>query len=260
LKLFLENNKTDIGEEFINISVKLLSRFQEQLIYEALIINENKQLENDKTNNIDNSLSNLVIFYFQTVISSSIKIIDASCINFNSNMKTSKIEFLMRHSILSIILQPLLYSLCLFIKHLHIIKAVLPHIVYLLEKLSILRKLSKSCCLSEYLIYDDINRINPTPSGNHNNCGWKTIKAVFEENNDSYIISDNGNLFTSVHSNNTCALLNVSFDKNSKSAWEFLLEVDSSTDECALFGCAHVPAPPAQLSKFKISFYYISFI
>lgn len=233
----------------------MLGRFQEQLIYEALIINDNKQLENDEIFNINKPLSILVSFYFQTVISSSIEIINASCINYKSTMKTSKLELLIRQSILTIILQPLLYSLCLFNKHLDIIKAILPHVVYLLEKLSILCKLSKSCCISEYLIYDDINRIDPTPSGNQDNCGWKTIKAVFEENNDSYIVSDNGNLYTSVHSNNTCALLNVSFDKNTKAAWEFLLEIDSITDECALFGCAHVPAPPAQLSKLKLYFY-----
>eukprot|EP01040_Poterioochromonas_malhamensis_P018698 gene18698-21900_t len=47
--------------------------------------------------------------------------------------------------------------------------------------------------------------------------------------------------FTSTQSTNTCALVNVGFGAGEKAAWEFLLEDDSNSDECSVFGAARKP-------------------
>ncbi|CAN0510629.1 unnamed protein product, partial [Ectocarpus sp. 12 AP-2014] len=69
------------------------------------------------------------------------------------------------------------------------------------------------------------------------------VRASFEVDKDSmtsFSISEDGQLYSALTSNNTCALLDVGVS-HGKAAWEFLLEDDSPSDECSVFGIATKP-------------------
>eukprot|EP00903_Cladosiphon_okamuranus_P019656 g18070.t4 len=73
--------------------------------------------------------------------------------------------------------------------------------------------------------------------------GWHPVRASFEVDKDSmtsFSISEDGQLYSALTSNNTCALLDVGVSQG-KAAWEFLLEDDSPSDECSVFGIATKP-------------------
>lgn len=97
---------------------------------------------------------------------------------------------------------------------------------------------SKICKEAYYLIASCDNSGGDNSSGIK---GWKTVKAAFDDGDSSYTLSDNGSLYTSAHSSNTCAIVNYRFSKGQKGAWEFKLENDSLNDECSVFGAARMP-------------------
>jgi hypothetical protein len=121
-------------------------------------------------------------------------------------------------------------------------------LVFLLQRLTELCKKSPRCTHAMQLLHSSIpSDMNKPPKVGVS--GWKTIKAQFEDNQSSYSVSDNGTMYTSVHSNNTCGIINTPFGKNSRAAWEFQLESDTLNDECSVFGAARIPESPGTLNR-----------
>jgi hypothetical protein len=72
-----------------------------------------------------------------------------------------------------------------------------------------------------------------------NELMWLT--QVFASTNYNALqLSEDGQLYTAVTSSNTCATVNVCISSG-RAAWEILLEADTLTDECSIFGCATKP-------------------
>ena len=68
--------------------------------------------------------------------------------------------------------------------------------------------------------------------------GWQRVRAVFDEVDVGFSTDEDGTLYHSTSSGNTCAVANCCFEGNDRAAWEFELLSDSYGDECSVFGAA----------------------
>jgi hypothetical protein len=117
----------------------------------------------------------------------------------------------------------------------------LPIVVKLLETFTKATHASDACKVAAAIVNSTIRRPIPRPAVSLGACGWKVVKACFEDGEGSFTVGENGTLYTSVHSSNTCGIVNIGFDRTMKAAWEFCLESDSINDECSVFGAAKMP-------------------
>ncbi len=227
-------------DQFRKTIVTLFVRLQEQLVHYLL---------SSKQNSAKNAIQELFILYSKKVISAAILVFNAANASTEVNgLAHSIAESYLRDSMIMHILQPLVHSFCFFTSHFSILQGILPSLVFLLQQLSDLCKKSKRCAHLTQLLYSTIpSDVSRPPKVGAS--GWKTIKAQFEDNQPSYTVSDNGTMYTSAHSNNTCGIVNTPFGKNSRAAWEFQLESDTLNDECSVFGAARLPESPSSLNR-----------
>ena len=219
-------------DKFRKTIVTLFVRLQEQLVHYLL---------SSKQNSAKNAIQELFILYSKKVISAAIPVFNAANASTEiGDIAHSVAESYLRDSMIMHILQPLVHSFCFFTSHFSILQGILPSLVFLLQQLSDLCQKSKRCVHLIQLLYSTIpSDVSRPPKVGAS--GWKTIRAQFEDNQPSYSVSDNGTLYTSGHSNNTCGIVNTPFGKNSRAAWEFQLESDTLNDECSVFGAARIP-------------------
>ena len=88
---------------------------------------------------------------------------------------------------------------------------------------------------------DEDNTDDDDLSGGSSKGGWQRVKAAFDEVDAGFHSDEEGTLYNSTSSGNTCALVNCSFSGNDHAAWEFELVSDSYGDECSVFGAARKP-------------------
>jgi hypothetical protein len=138
-------------------------------------------------------------------------------------------------------LHSVLYSLTLETLPVKVIESLTEVLQKFVSQVALLAHNSSICSETLNLISLSIPRKRSGKGSGSGVGGWKQIKATFEEGESSYSISDNGTTYTSVHSSNTCALVNFRFTSAQRGAWEFLLDQDSLNDECSVFGAARQP-------------------
>jgi hypothetical protein len=146
------------------------------------------------------------------------------------------------HSIIGKHFFPALHGLCLSLHHLELNKELTPYLMKTLEKVSNIALNSPSCQIAHNLLSKSFNKIQQKPVVVVDEVnGWRQIKAQFEDSQPDFAITEEGMVYTSVHSANTCAVIHCGFSGPCRAAWEFVLESDTLDDECAVFGAAHLP-------------------
>lgn len=230
-------------EEFQKVVSVFFSRFQEHLVFEVA---------SNLSNNVFNSSNdncvfvNILVAYTKSLVMASERVLFA----FNApardgnEMFWSVKERLLRETIVSLLLQPLLHSYVICNDNLNLVSRLLPHTARLLGTLSSLCRSSEACRDANKLIFSSIPRRVPRMTSSEDSGqsgGWKIIKAVFEDTESTYTVSEEGMVYTSQSQSNTCGIVNVSFSGQQKAAWEFQLLSDTLGDECSLFGAARVP-------------------
>ena len=143
----------------------------------------------------------------------------------------------------------------LYCTHIDLNKALLPHILKLLQFLSKSCRTSSVCRDANNTLFHKLRGASPLPKlmvGNRvgegvggedsgKKGGWQPLKCGFEEDEIGYETDDDRNYYHSLSSGNTCAVANVCFFGNDKAAWEFELLHDTYGDECSVFGAARRP-------------------
>ena len=168
----------------------------------------------------------------------------------------SHIEKILHDTIPSLLLLPFLHGITILgspgqgqgqgqgqgpILDIDVITEIIPTIINLLDKFSLLTYSSISCKTAMNMVNASIYRAIRQPVVTSGVGGWKTINASFEDNEASYKVSEHGQLYTSTHCSNTCGVVDIGFDRTMKAAWEFQLTADSLSDECSVFGAARLP-------------------
>ena len=251
--------------EFCRIIMSFMSRFQEQLVYDICVSPSPSPSKPPSANSpsdaqeMGNSQSavNLLVRYFQMLVESCLKVAESACayetsvllgtstpsVKLKPSQTPSATERQAREKMSGALLMPLLHGLVCVCssKDLELVSGILPVAVKLLQRLSLLTRSSKACITAMHAVNCSIHRFIPRPAVSSGVGGWKTVKAKFEEVEQSYAVSDNGTLYSSIHSSNTCGVVNIGFDKTMRAAWEFRLEADSVNDECSVFGAARMP-------------------
>jgi hypothetical protein len=197
----------------------------------------------------------LFVFLTKQILSTGLKILTAISSS-NSNKSEWNFDHVLREkSFLCSILHSVLYTLSLDSVPLSLLELLINDLQVFMLQVTELCNSSTICAETFSLLSLSIPRkkqgISSTGGdggmeggefeGSNSNGGWKIIKAIFEDSETSFSISDNGTTYTSLHSSNTCALVNYRFTSTMKGAWEFLLEGDSLSDECSVFGAARQP-------------------
>jgi hypothetical protein len=240
---------------FCRIIITFLSRFQEQLIHDVSIHRTAKESSAGKNGNSDCDVS-LLLSYCEMLSECSL-IVSRSASHYNSFIKScdfrsksdvielphSLIERQLRDTLLCQLLLPFLHGLaCISTSRvLELVAGILPIVVKLLETFTKATHASDACKVAAAIVNSTIRRPIPRPAVSLGACGWKVVKACFEDGEGSFTVGENGTLYTSVHSSNTCGIVNIGFDRTMKAAWEFCLESDSINDECSVFGAAKMP-------------------
>ena len=244
---------------FCRIIITFLSRFQEQLIHDVSIHRAAKESSAGKNGSSDCDVS-LLLSYCEMLSECSL-VVSRSASHYSSFIRSSDfrmknntgsdvielphslIERQLRDTLLCHLLLPFLHGLaCISSSRvLELVAGILPIAVKLLETFTKATHASDACKVAAAIVNSTIRRPIPRPAVSLGACGWKVVKACFEDGEGSFTVGDNGTLYTSVHSSNTCGIVNIGFDRTMKAAWEFCLESDSINDECSVFGAAKMP-------------------
>ena len=152
-------------------------------------------------------------------------------------------ELRLGQSIVCTHLLPLAHALCYCLHHLSVVRATAPYFVRVYLQLSDIVSRSRSCRIAQTLVSNSLKRVYQKPSFVEDaDTGWRRVTtARFEDADSTFSISDDGMVYTSIQSSNTCAVVTSGFSGPCRAAWEFRLEADATDDECAVFGAAHMP-------------------
>jgi hypothetical protein len=219
-------------------SVKILLKFQQHVAYEYILCRPR----------YDNSFAirvrQLFERYCDIVLTASASLCQMGLIAMvgTDHVEHLKIERCFEESHLMKIAFPLLHSFCFCMDDNETVRKLLPKTVHLYSVATSLVKESIYCGIAEANLKSCIIRKAPQAEGANDDkhSGWRRVKdAVFETGESSFTISEDGILYTSNHSSNTCALVSVdSVLKYNKLAWEFELASDSVNDQCSVFGAS----------------------
>jgi hypothetical protein len=225
-------SSSDIGVDR-DVILSLFSYLQQQIFYEQTV-DAKKNLDDDmKVSPLENILVHQAngILHVSLAILAAIEKLDVE------KVSGSKINNMMQESCINILLNPMAHMLCFCSTNCRVIQGVLPNFTLVFDTLSRLVKRSSYCQRYATLFQNSIPKNLPSARSS-GVTGWKVVQCRLEESVGAFSIRDNGLLFHSLHSSNTCAAGNYVFPANSKGAWEFKLEQDSLNDECSVFGAA----------------------
>lgn len=209
---------------------KVLSSFQQHITY-ALLTEEN-------SSETAQLLRNLLAHFAKSLLRHGVDLVVSMK---ESNCKWFDDDKHVRKSLLGQVIHPFIYSLCTPGHDLKFLREITPHLITLTSEITLACGASTACKVAQLSIHSSIRRFVPRATTSGGVGGWRQIKAAFEDSDSSYTVGDGGQTYTAIHSTNTCALLNVKFDATQRAAWEFLLEHDSTADECSVFGAARMP-------------------
>ena len=272
-EIFVDNHQClfpILGQSgFQRIITAFLGRFQEQVIYDLTI----SQAAQDSIHHSNRTadipcMVELLHLYFTFLADCSLIIVggandheillksmeenkkDSSEGCFDNETKSngkllpqSGVDRHLRETPLCQLLMPFIHGLvCIATsRDLELVAGILPVAIKLLEGFSKGVRTSPSCTVAISAVNNSIRRVIPRPVAPSEVGGWEVVKAAFEDGELSYSASENGTLYTSIHSSNTCGVVSVGFDRTKRAAWEFCLEADSVSDECSVFGAARMP-------------------
>lgn len=221
------------GDDFRKFALEFLWKFQEQLFYDVITT------PTENTHSYRQPTQQLLARFCQIVFNSGIQVLETSIAAIRQ--RGSVVEAILRRSVVTVLLTPMVHGLCFCVSQLHLVREVLPLVVKLLQGLSQVTQTCRRCELSSRVVAGNIKRIVHKPGTVSTHKGWRPVKAEFEDSDPSFSVTDNGSLYTAVHSSNTCATVSVCFSSPTKAAWEFCLEADTVSDECSVFGAAQMP-------------------
>ncbi|CAM9107710.1 unnamed protein product, partial [Ectocarpus fasciculatus] len=198
-------------------------------------------LERDCTANDPYEL--LLCQYGQCLLQVCCRVLSAECPSTDTEAENDESPW---WKLVGVLLPPFLHGLCMCVDRPRVAEGMLPSLVRLSEVLSHrISRIPREAAAASYA--EDILRqtqlTNPEEGLALTPSGWHPVRASFEVDKDSmtsFSISEDGQLYSALTSNNTCALLDVGVS-HGKAAWEFLLEDDSPSDECSVFGIATKP-------------------
>lgn len=163
------------------------------------------------------------------------------CCGFISSLSaSSSVEQKRMDSSIPKLLHPLLHTICFCSVDIDLALSIHPFLTALLRDLSKMNHFVEESVTASKLYNLALPIRDNAAMFEGGNKGWHQIPALFEPDS-SYTVDENGCLYESVTSSNTCAVVNVSFTTPQKAAWEFELTVDSAGDECSVFGAAQIP-------------------
>ena len=218
---------------------KFLSAFQQHAVYDVAIYVEESSSESEYSAE-GSPLTESLFCLGKSILIHGSKIL-VSILKLDTSSNSIDYDRVIRGSIIGILVQPFIFSLCIRGHSLKFLHSIMPCVVLFMEKLSEVCNKSPICAISQKSISSTIQRYYPRVTSTTGVGGWRSVRAMFEETDTSYSLSDGGLTYTSLHSTNTCALLNIKFGVHQKAAWEFTLEHDSMSDECSVFGAARLP-------------------
>lgn len=228
-----EKRKINIDKSLI---IGMFSQLQQQLWYNLGLSSTSTSLECNFP-----KLEMLLLNHVNGVCFVCTSIIMALENRMKSNLITlnSTIDQLIRDSSISQLVFPLIHLICFCINNCRIIPAMLSKLTLVYSKVTELKNNLNYYQRIQAIFYHSIPR-QPTKCSavSSGAKGWKPVNCVFEDSDTAFSIKDNGTLFTSLHSSNTCAVCSYVFPATAKGAWEFKLEQDSLNDECSVFGAA----------------------
>jgi hypothetical protein len=218
-------------------AVKILSKFQQHVVYEYIVCRP-KYGETFGTR-----IRILFERYCDAVLLACSSLCQLGMINMSgaTDSEHYQTEKYIEDSPLLRIVFPLLHAFCYCTDDEETVRKLLPKTVHFFSVVTALVKESKFCSYAEAGLHKCIPRRLPAAeSGQEKSGGWRRVKtAAFESGEMSYTVTEEGTMYTSNHSSNTCALVAVdSVTKYTKLAWEFELASDSVNDQCSVFGCS----------------------
>lgn len=234
------NGKISFSSKLEKTICKFLSAFQQHAVFDVTACGENECDDMDPSSDCS-PLAACLLCLGKAILLHGSKIINVVSKLSSSSMRYDNLERIIRESVVGVLVQPFLYSLCIQGHSLKFLQSIMPCVIFFMEKLSEVCSRSPQCVLAQHGINSTIQRYYPRATSTVGSGGWRQVKAVFEDSDNSFSLADGGLTYTSLHSTNTCALLNIKFGVHQKAAWEFCLEHDSASDECSVFGAARLP-------------------
>ena len=221
-------------DDFVTITHKFMTLFQEQLTYECITVGH------ESNTKLMFVLDQLLFNYSNVVIKCSIDICRVLSTTRCKIERYFTIEMILKNSILSVLLSPLIHTVCLCCSHIDLMRDLMPSLIDLMRESSAACKRSQYCRMSLHWLCARVQR-SRKPSTISGYKGWTPVRAVFDDSDPSFSISSDGLVYSSVQSSNTCATVSVGFSSPTRAAWEFRLEIDTVNDECSVFGAAQTP-------------------
>ena len=219
---------------------KFLSAFQQHAVFDVTTDHDNEIDDMDPSTDCS-PLAACLLCLGKAILLHGSKIINVVYKMPSTSICFETLERIIRESVVGVLVQPFLHSLCIQGHSLKFLQSIMPCVIFFMEKLSEVCGQSPQCALAQHGINSTIQRYHPRASSTIGSGGWRQIRATFEDSDNSFSLSDGGLTYTSLHSTNTCAVVNIKFGVYQKAAWEFCLEHDSNSDECSVFGAARLP-------------------
>ncbi|CAM9591597.1 unnamed protein product, partial [Scytosiphon promiscuus] len=222
------------GDGGTTLNFTLLDTCQQHLMYMVL--------ERDRTTESPHEI--LLRQYGQCLLQVCCRVLSAEC---SSTALESENYESPLWKLVGVLLPPFLHGLCMCVDRPRIAYGMLPPLVRLSEVLS--RRINQkpreaAAARRAEEVLRQTQLMNPEEGLAMAPSGWHPVRASFEvdkESMTSFSVSDDGQLYSALTSNNTCALLDVGVSQG-RAAWEFLLEDDSPSDECSVFGISTKPS------------------
>jgi hypothetical protein len=218
-------------KDFQCILVQVLRNLVEQVVYEIAS-------SDSPDDAIMEILIDLLACFTQNILPACLNIIKS----WANTVSNPLADIKLRSSIVSLV-HPVIASLALCSNNLLLCERLSPQILDFLKDIAPLCRLNLQCQLALRSINEELDEssLNMRDMGS-TRAGWRAVPSIaLVEGESAFSITDSGALYTSVQSTNTCAISNIGFSGDVKAAWEFVLEGDSSNDECSVFGAARVP-------------------
>jgi hypothetical protein len=240
---------SEIEKEKVRLTKDKLSAEQENFLQTAagflkILFEEAAQniISSTTKNPVDESMMQirLIVHLVREFFAHSLDFLRFANLEISNWISEWDFDLFLQKCLLSSLIHPILYSLTLENLPINVIELLAEEVQSFAIAVSQLASTSKICSETLNLVSSSIPRRNGK-GGNGGSGGWKTLKVVFEDSDSSFSVSDNGTTYTSLHSSNTCALVNYRFTTAQRAAWEFVLDVDSFSDECSVFGAARQP-------------------